>query len=258
MGSKKPILVDKDKNRIEFLDTRYYLHESGAWFPSNTTILDAYPKSAYFYEWLKKVGDQADEIRDEAGDKGSTVHQLTEAYDLGAEVCMMSENGHPLYKQIEWSMFERYVNFMERFQPQILDTELHIVSPELGFGGTLDRRLLLTEAFGEHAGKKVIMDIKTSNSLHNHYWLQQAGYVKLYEKIYGEEVDDVCILWLNAKTRTEGKKGAIQGIGWQLVFPEKSIDYYWRLFRATHALWLEENKDYKPRNISYSLTHKKQ
>lgn len=257
MANKSPVFIDTQKNRIEFLDTRYYMDDKALWWPSSTTVLEAYPKPAHFYEWLKKVGDQADEIRDEAGDRGSTVHQLTEAYDLGDEVTMIGENGRPKYKQIEWAMFERYVDFMKRFNPQILDTELHLVSSELGFGGTLDRRMLLTEEFGSHAGKKVILDIKTSNAIHNHYWLQLASYAKLYEKIYGEAMDDVVILWLNAKTRTEGKKGAVQGVGWQLLFPEQGIEYYWRLFRATQALWLEENKDYKPRNISYSLTHKK-
>lgn len=57
------------KDRIEFLDSRFYQHANGNFYPSVTTILDAYPKSAAFYEWLKKAGEDADEIRDEAGRK---------------------------------------------------------------------------------------------------------------------------------------------------------------------------------------------
>jgi hypothetical protein len=247
---KNPIFIDKEKNTIEFADVRYYQADNGEYYPSATTILDAYPKSFAFYEWLKREGDNADEIRDEAGKTGSIVHQLTEAYDLGAEISLLDEADGRKYRQSEWNMFEKYVEFCERFNPKIIDTETSMVSPKLGYGGTRDRIIELD-------GKRILLDIKTSNLMHKHFWLQLASYVKLNEELGSEKVDTVAILWLNAKTRTEGKKGQIQGIGWQLIFPDKEIDYYWRLFRATQALWMEENAGYKPRNIVYQLKYKK-
>lgn len=251
MARVNRVFVDTEKNRIEFLDVRYYLHENGQWYPSSTTVLDAYPKNAAFYEWLKKHGENADEIRDAAGDRGSIVHNLTERYDNGEVVDLMDTDGSIKYKQVEWSMFERYVEFCERFQPTIVENELHLVSSQLGYGGTLDRIITLN-------GKNYLIDIKTSNALYNHYWLQMASYVKLYNEYKPEvQIDGTAVLWLNAKTRGDGRKDSIQGKGWQLAFSDKEIDYHWRLFRATYALWMEENKDYKPRNISYSLTHKK-
>lgn len=243
--------VDADKNRIDFLDVRWYQHPSGDWFPSVSTILDAYPKSAMFFEWLKKFGDTSDEIRDLAADKGSTVHKLTELYDHEEEVSLRDIEGNIQFHQIEWAMFERYVQFCERFKPEILGIELDMVSPELGFGGTLDRIMVLD-------GKTLIVDIKTGNSLHNHFWLQMAAYAKLYHQFYPDvKIDGMAILWLNAKTRTEGKKGDYQGKGYQLIFPPKKFAHYWKLFEGTHANWLEENEDAKPRNVSYQLTHKK-
>ena len=242
--------VDTDKNRIEFLDLRYYLGDDGKWYPSATTILDCYPKGAAYFEWVKKFGDLSDDIRDAAAEKGSTVHKLTELYDAGEEVTMMSPEGRPLYKQIEWAQFERYVQFINRFNPDIIENELNMISPHLGFGGTLDRIMGIN-------GKKLLVDIKTSNQVYNHYFLQLASYVKLYEEQKGEKLDGAAILWLNAKTRTEGKKGDIQGIGWQLIMPTRELDYYWGLFQATQALWTEENETVKPRNLSYSLTHKR-
>lgn len=246
--------IETDKNRIELLDQRFY-EKDGQYYPSVTTILEAYPKGQAFFEWLKVAGEKADDIRDEFGKRGSVVHNLTEQYDMGLEVTLMDDNGRAKYTSVEWAMFERYVEFMDRFEPEVLLIEAHYCNPELGFGGTLDRVVRIKD-------KIVLLDIKTSNYLHNHFWLQMAAYEKLYQ--YNNslnkdavKIDEIAILWLNAKTRTEGRDNTIQGKGWQLKFPEKSIHDYWKLFSATQALWNAEFGTMKPRNIFYNLTHKK-
>jgi hypothetical protein len=244
-----PYKIDAENNRIELLDNRFY-EFNGQLYPSVTTILDAYPKGPAFFEWLKMAGEKADEIRDQFGKRGSVVHNLTEQYDNGFPVTLMSDNG-PLYSSLEWAMFERYIDFSNRFAPDILGVELNYASEVLKFGGTLDRVIKLN-------GKLVLIDIKTSNYLHNHFWLQMAAYVKLFEeKNPGQKIDQIAILWLNAKTRTEGKKDDIQGIGWQLKFSEKSIEEHYELFQATHKLWSIEFGSLKPKNQIYQLKHQK-
>ena len=236
-------------NRIEFLDARFYKTDDG-FVPSVTTILEAYPKDASYFKWLKDVGSDADIIRDEAGRRGSIVHELTEQYDSGEECSFISEYGNPKYKMNEWAMFERYVDFIQTHNPTIELMELHMVSHELGFAGTLDRVITIN-------GKSMMIDIKTSNSIYPSYWLQLAAYNELL-KVGKVNVDSFGILWLNAKTRTSGKNGAIQGIGWQLVTKTaEEIKQDWELFQATHKLWLALNADTKPKQISYQLIHKK-
>jgi hypothetical protein len=117
------------------LDARFYYTEHGDFVPSVTTILEAYPKDAHFYKWLKEVGTDADAIRDEAGRRGSVVHQLTEMYDNGEDVSLLNVDGNLQYKMLEWSMFERYVEFCNKFKPKIIMSEQNIVSPFLGFAG---------------------------------------------------------------------------------------------------------------------------
>jgi len=249
----KPFIIDLHKNRIEFTDNRFYITEDGQYVPSVTTILECYPKDAHFFQWLKDVGDKADHIRDEAGKRGSVVHNLTERYDAGEEVTFLSANGFPEFKMLEWAMFERYVDFTETHKPEILIMEKHYASSKLGFAGTLDRVIRLN-------GKKILMDIKTSNNLHNSYWLQLAAYKELFdcEDTTHHEIDEVGILWLNAKTRTTGKGGAIQGIGWQLITKSVSdIQDDWQAFLHTKSLFDSLNKDIKPKNISYQLKHKR-
>jgi hypothetical protein len=242
--------INTEKNRIEFLDSRFYQHANGNYYPSVTSILDAYPKSQAFFEWLKRTGDDADEIRDEAGRKGSNVHQLCEDYDRGFECSILDHNLNAQYKQIEWAMFERYVEFRTKNpQYELLANELHYISPSYGFAGTLDRVFNVD-------GKRVLVDIKTSNAMHNHYWLQVTAYSKLWNEVNEHPIDDVAILWLNAKTRTEGAGKSVQGIGWKLNTPEYGLDHYWSVFNSVYATWREENKNLQPRNFSYQLTHK--
>ncbi len=97
-------IIDLQSKQLTMLDARFYYTEHGEFVPSVTTILEAYPKDAHFYKWLKEVGTDADAIRDEAGRRGSVVHQLTEMYDNGEEVSLLNVEGNLQYKMLEWSM----------------------------------------------------------------------------------------------------------------------------------------------------------
>lgn len=246
-------LINDEAKQITFTDVRFYTVDGENFFPSVTTILDAYPKTAQFYDWLKKNGEEADSIRDAAAERGSIVHQLTERYDDGETISLLDADGSIRFKAAEWAQFEKYVEFSETVKPEILMNEFNIVSPELGTAGTIDRKLVIPKI------GTCLLDIKTSNALHPHYWSQLAAYAKLNNVAYPDEnIDNVCILWLNAKTRGEGKKGSFQGKGWQLVFPDRDIEHYWNIFKATQMLWNEVNSGLKPRNIVYNLEHKKE
>lgn len=244
-------LIDSVANQITFLDSRFY-ELDGNFYPSVTTILEAYPKGPEYYAWLKKVGEDSDTIRDEAGRRGSVVHKLTEKFDNGEEVSLYNDQGWLDYQLREWAMFERYVEFSRRFSFDIIYSEQNFVSATLGFAGTIDRVI-------EINGRRLLVDIKTSNAVYDSYWLQLAAYEKLLSDSLGyNPVEGVAILWLNAKTRTEGRKGDVQGSGWQLLIrKDEDADIHWERFKATHMLWLAENGNFRPRNTTYQLTHKK-
>ena len=244
--------IDTNTKQITFTDNRFYSTEDGVNVPSVTTILQAYPKDAHFYSWLKQVGEDADTIRDEAGRRGSIVHSLTEQYDAGEEVNLLDNGGNIGYKLQEWSMFERYVEFRNNHPLDIIHSEFNIISPKLGFAGTIDRIIQIN-------GENILVDIKTSNTVYDYYWLQLAAYKKLMQEHYQSfnVVDKVAVLWLNAKTRTAGKKDQIQGAGWQLIIRDQAEEANdWELFQCTHKLWLAQNRQMQPRLKSYSLTHK--
>lgn len=242
------VMIDHDAGMITFTDQRFYKTPDGGYVPSVTTILNAYPKDPQFYEWLKKNGENADDIRDEAAFNGSIIHQLCDRYNKGETVDLLDPDGSIRYSTKQWNYFEKYVEFVQRFKPEILMNEFNIINADLGFAGTIDILCNLE-------GKKMMIDIKTGTAVHKTHFLQLAAYSKLYEAAFGEKVDGYAVLWLNAKTRTEGKKGAIQGAGWQLVLPDNTDEHYWKLFQYTQALYLEENIDAKPKNLTYKLSH---
>jgi hypothetical protein len=237
-----------NNKQLTFLDSRFYSTEDGGFVPSVTTILECYPKGAAYYNWLKENGKDADEIRDEAGRRGSVVHKLTEFYDAGYEVSLINPQGQIEYKLNEWAMFERYVNFRNRFQFVTDSIEMNIISKELGYAGTIDRII-------DMDGEKILLDIKTSNAIYPSYWLQLAAYRSLLMNKAGIRVNKVAILWLNAKTRTEGKKGDVQGIGWQLITKDDTNKEL-QLFNATLNLWAAENTTSKPKSLTYQISHK--
>lgn len=241
-----------NNNQITFADNRFYTTDNGESVPSVTTILQAYPKDAHFYTWLKQVGESADDIRDEAGRRGSIVHNLTERYDAGEEISLINDFGTLDFKLSEWAMFERYIDFRNHHDIDIIHSEFNLIDRGLGYAGTIDRVITIN-------GRNVLVDIKTSNAVHEFYWLQLAAYYKLLSQHYQSYncVDDVAILWLNAKTRTYGKGDAIQGPGWQLIFRDqdqrrKDFD----LFNATHMLWSHQNDNIKPKSFTYQIKHK--
>jgi hypothetical protein len=233
-------------NQITFLDSRMY-YTDGHFVPSVTTYLNAYPKGQEYYAWLKKVGEDSDQIRDDAGKRGSNVHKMIENYNNGLQVTLLSERGSLEWSLSEWAMFTRYVEFRNRYNFDIMGCEMQVIDIDLNEAGTIDLYIKLN-------GKNLIVDVKTSNAIYDSYWLQLAAYRRLFEKTSGEKVDAVGILWLNAKTRTDGSKGAIQGKGWQLILKEDSTDDI-KLFDCTKELWRHQNKNIIPNNVSYQLSH---
>lgn len=228
--------------RIEFLDQRFYKVNEDIFLPSVTTILEAYPKGAQFYEWLKANGKEADTIRDEAGAVGSNVHAATEEYDKGFIV----EWDDKQYSLVEWQLLCRYAEFSSVSNYTLVCNELSIAIPELGYGGTIDRIMNIE-------GKRYLIDIKTSNAVYDQYWLQLLAYKNLWEFQNPDyPIEHIAILHLKSSTRTDKSgKGEYQGKGWKLCYPEKSIEHLQKIFDATFLLWREENPNAKPKNLVY-------
>ena len=241
----KKLFLDKKAKQINSFDERFYTLDGKTFYPSVTTVLQTYPKGSFFEKWLMDTGRNAESIKNEAGIQGTNVHNAIELFLKGGELRMMDDDGNEYFTLNEWRMICRFMDFWnyEGIDRKNLEIEEILFSKAMELGGTGD---LVVEIDNENW----FIDHKTSNGMHKTYRIQLAIYRKMWElQNPGRKIDRYGVLWLNAKTRT--KKGFTQGKGWQLLdytpFYEQDI----ALYKNVRAIWNEENKNYKPKNLVY-------
>lgn len=238
------IIHDQEAKQINFLDERFYTIDGKDFFPSVTTILDVYPKGYGFVQWLKDLGNNADEVLRRAGEQGSKVHEAIDMYLKGVKVSWTNIEGNPYYSIEEWKMILRFVEFWETHKPTLISNESSLCSEKLGFGGTID---IVCEIKGEIW----LIDTKTSNAIHTSHELQIAAYSVMWNLLNEDrQIERTGIMWLKSATRAEDKTGKkVQGKGWVLKEFDRHYQDAYKIFQHTHAIWREENPNYKPKNM---------
>ena len=76
----------------------------------------------------------------------------------------------------------------------------------------------------------------------------------LYESLFSftmgpreEKIEHIGILWLKSSKRGENKNGkSLQGKGWELYVPERSIEQNFKLFQHIQELYVLDNPTPKP------------
>jgi len=227
-----------DGQSITWLDSRYYEIGEGEYVPSVTTILSLYPKGPAFEQWLRDVGNSAKQIAERAAESGNKVHKAAELLIQGEELVWDDKE----YNLTEWEGVLRFVDFYTRFTPKVLASEVTTISHKYKYAGTLD---LVCEIDGANW----LLDIKFGNAIYPTYFFQLAAYKQSWEENGNPQIDEIGILWLKANTRTEGKKGTIQGKSWQVVKPKDSYERLWEIFLKTLEIYNYENPESKPKNL---------
>jgi hypothetical protein len=233
--------------QINFLDERFYTMDNESYFPSVTTILKVWPKFYGYETWLKDLGHNADIKLKEAGKQGTNVHNGCEALLKGGILEWADENGRAKYTLDEWLMMMRFAEFWNTYQPELIACETNLASADLQFGGTIDLVVKLD-------GKIWIIDIKSSNNLHETYDMQMAAYAMLWnERHPDQQIEELGILWLKSSTRGPDKKGLVkQGKNWILKQPTKGFEELCKMFSTAQWIWQIENPKYEPKNVTYA------
>ena len=232
---------------IQMLDERFYFdNKTGTYHPSATTILDVYPKGFGFTRWLKDLGSNADQVVKRAQEQGTNIHDAIESFLNGKELKWLDKEKEN-YTLDEWLMILRFFDFYKTFKPVSIAVELSLVSPELGFGGTLD----LVCTLPDFPDDIWCIDWKSGGAIYKTHKIQGAAYQKLWNNLRDKKITRIGCMHLRAATRGPDKSGKkIQGKGWKLdevIEPDK----YFKLFKHTQALWKEENPNPKPKNKVY-------
>jgi hypothetical protein len=242
-------VVEHKGEQINFLDQRFYKTENGEYYPSVTSVLNFYPKNKFFESWLKDVSHNSDIIVRKAAEEGTTVHESIEKFLDGEEIKWMDENGRANFSLDVWKMILRFSDFWKTIKPELLASEIHLLNHDHKYAGTCDLVVKID-------GKIWLLDIKTSNSLHTSYNLQLSAYAEAWNSYYPEEkIEHVGIIWLISSKRGK-KEDKIQGDGWEIIQPDKTIDEYFRMFMNIYEIYLLENPYQKPLFESFPTTIK--
>ena len=240
------IIHNNDIKTITLLDERYYQSPvTKNWYPSNTTVLDVYPKGFGFTQWLKDLGHNADEVLKRAGEQGTRIHDAIESFLLGGELKWI-ENDEAKFSLDEWVMILKFVEFYKTYKPETIAVETALVSDELGFGTRLDYVCRINN-------ETWYLDFKSGAGIYKSNRIQAVACQRAWNEQSKDKITRVGLFHLKAQTRGADKSGqTIQGEGWKVdeVMPDEQ-DKMWRLFEHTLAIWKEENPNPKPKNMVY-------
>jgi hypothetical protein len=244
---KKEIRVVDEKRSIiqcTSYDERFYAIPSTdkstglpfyKFLPSVTHITTFYPKGKGFENFLKKVGDEAELIKEIAGQKGSKIHQAVTHLLKGFVVNMQSKfinNLTGVNEELNAEEYEAVVSFKDWFlitKPKITAFEITVINEEVGYAGTLDIDC-------EIGGKSTIIDIKSSPNIYTSHILQLSA----YQHTFGNENKDLAILQLGYQRNKNRYKYT-------------PIEDKFNLFLATKEIYDNETKDKSPLTIELPL-----
>jgi len=206
--------------------------------PSVTWICESYPKGVGFYKWLANKGwDEAEALKEAAGDKGTKVHRAIVDLLDGMTVAMEAAYVNPSTEQPEGLTLQEYrclMSFVAWYQataPKVLGRELVVWNDAQGYAGTVD---LLCEI----DGKPTLVDFKTSKSI----WPSHRMQVSAYQRALPESHKPaLAILQLGYEKNR---------LGYKFTEVEECFD----LFLAAKTIWATETQGQRPSQKEYPLS----
>lgn len=178
-------LQDFAKDKTASDGSRKYFTESGAAYPSITTVLGHQTKGAIM-EWRRRVGEQeANKISRQASVRGTKIHKLCED--------ILNNEAEDLSKLslLEKNTFQNFRPLLDRIN-NIHAQEIALYSDHLRLAGRVD-------CIAEFDGRLSIIDFKTSGKPKKKEWItnyftQAAAYAIMYEERTGIPINRTVIL----------------------------------------------------------------
>lgn len=263
---KEIVQVDKERGiwRVTTLDDRHYGRESKnkttglpeiEWRPSITYKAKFYPKGKGYEQFLKNNGNDADMIRDLAGERGTKMHQAIEQLNLGEQVSVGDKFKSNITGELEPLTPDEYYGVMtyKRWwdeegskEYEILEAE-DVIWPEvpktatngkmhsepgglLYFAATRDIRLRR-----KSDGKAITVDVKSSKDIYPSAIIQVSAIAEACSD------DEQAILQVNY-TRTQK--------GYKFTPVDRRLD----LLEAATTIWEYETSGEKPLQRDFPLS----
>jgi len=205
------------------------------WYPSVTFICGFLPKGQFFERWMANQGsaEEVKEVLREAGERGTRVHDASEALDRGKTITY--NDPHFGLTDEEYQLLAHgYCGWHAKYKPEIKHIELRLVSDKHKLGGKLDRIYKIGD-------KTVLFDLKTSKTaIYDSHWIQVSAYADMYEYLHKEKIDEVAILRL-----TERRKEGFEYIVRDRTEWQKDLTQFKNTYKT--MLYLNNNKMIVPK-----------
>lgn len=166
---------------------RRYVTPDGKVYPSVTTVL-GWSKRKIIEGWTEKVGqERADQIKTQAGVRGTAVHDIAERYI----------NNDPTWKN---AMPVNLYTFMP--VKKILDDNLsEVLAQEVGLWSDHLETAGRTDVIGIWKGKRSVIDFKTSLKMKDYekaksYFQQEAFYAVAFEERTGLPIKNLVTIMM--------------------------------------------------------------
>lgn len=166
---------------------RMYKTPEGKMYASATTIFGHFKKKD-LAAWRAHVGHkEADRIRDEAGARGTKLHELAEMYIKGEEMPKKPPKDFTLAHM--WQLIRPAIN---QNVGRVYACETRLYSDLLGVAGTVD-------LVAEWNGRRSIIDFKSAlrkknESKIDNYYEQTSCYACMWEERTGMPINQIVIL----------------------------------------------------------------
>ncbi len=177
--------VDRDGNWKEYFHAPTKLYLRGV-----TTILDRGYAKPELLTWAKNHSrEEIDEKLRVAGDKGDAVHQAiagllaTGSFDRDLQILADDNKNNRRLTDDEWDCLLSFGEFWNRHRAICLASEEAVFNLQIGYAGTLDGLVILTQACGVKAcpcgnfiGQVGLFDWKSGGGIYESYGAQVAAY----------------------------------------------------------------------------------
>lgn len=167
-------MTDKkiEQINVALFDERFYKMDD-KFYPSVTYLLGCvYPSGFGLQQWIGDVGNKrAEEIRDDAGEDGSFVHEAIEKILLGGKIHTdeINDRFKPQRSLKIHRCLKAFLDWYEEYKPETISTEYIVINDEYGYAGTVDYKCKI-------GGEEYIIDFKTSKSIHPTARVQLSAY----------------------------------------------------------------------------------
>ena len=185
-------------------------------------------------------GDEAEALKNAAGNKGSKVHQAIGMYLTGYEIkineSLPNFDGKP--EELTVEEYDCLLSFVRWYgtlkNPKVLSTEITVFNDSEGYAGTVDCLM-------EIDGEVWLIDFKTSQQVWPEYELQVSAYK--HAELPVNIAPKLAILQIGYRKNKDGYK-----------FNEIQDKY--DLFLAAKQIWKNETEGEKPKQRDYPLSVK--